>query len=145
MAASKVSGPALALVVVGVINVLLMLYNAASSAMSLGADPADLQAQLEAQNPELQNLEGFNPEMVTRFMQAGGIVGLILSLIGLAVAAVIIMGGLKMKNLQSRGLAMTASILAMIPCISCCVLGIPIGIWSIVVLNDPNVRAAFRS
>lgn len=145
LAASKVSGPAVGLIVVGVINLLLMLYNVASSAMSLGADPAELQAQLEAQNPELQNIEGFDPQTVTQFMQAGGIVGLIFAVIGIVVAIVIIMGGLKMKNLQSRGLAMTASILAMIPCISCCIIGLPIGIWALVVLNDPNVRASFRS
>jgi hypothetical protein len=50
-----------------------------------------------------------------------------------------------MKNLQSYGLAMTASIVAMIPCISpCCILGLPFGIWALVILNRPEVKAAFR-
>ena len=41
---------------------------------------------------------------------------------------------------------MTATILAMIPCISpCCLLGLPVGIWSLVVLLDENVKASFRS
>ena len=53
---------------------------------------------------------------------------------------------LKMKNLESYSFAMAASIIAMIPCIGpCCLLGIPFGIWSIVVLGDAQVKAAFRS
>jgi hypothetical protein len=37
------------------------------------------------------------------------------------------------------------TILVMIPCLSpCCILGIPIGIWGLIVLMDPNVKAAFR-
>jgi len=39
-----------------------------------------------------------------------------------------------------------ASILAMVPCISpCCLLGIPIGIWALVVLMKPEVQQAFVS
>jgi hypothetical protein len=63
----------------------------------------------------------------------------------LVIGIVIVMGALKMKILQSYGLAMTSSILAMIPCISpCCLLGLPIGIWSVVVLSKPEVKSAFR-
>ena len=54
-------------------------------------------------------------------------------------------GGLKMKQLESWGLALTASILAIIPCNMCCMFSIAIGIWSLIVLNDPSVKAAFRS
>jgi len=55
-------------------------------------------------------------------------------------------GGIKMKNLQNYSLAMSSSIIAMIPCLSpCCCLGLPIGIWGLVVLSDANVKAAFRS
>jgi hypothetical protein len=38
---------------------------------------------------------------------------------------------------------MTACILAMIPCSACCLLGIPLGIWGLVVINNPEVRGAF--
>jgi len=64
--------------------------------------------------------------------------------LGLLVSALIMIGAIKMKNLSSYGFAMTASILAMLPCSACCLLGIPFGIWSLVVLNDPDVKAAFR-
>jgi len=67
-------------------------------------------------------------------------------LIGLVVAIVVLLGAIRMKSLQSYGLAMTAAILSIIPCTSpCCFLiGTPIGIWALVVLNDPAVKAAFR-
>lgn len=77
-------------------------------------------------------------------MLSGG-VGIVQNLIGLAVGVVVLMGALKMKRLESHGFAMTAAILAMIPCVSpCCLLGLPFGIWAVVVLNDANVKAAFR-
>jgi hypothetical protein len=50
-----------------------------------------------------------------------------------------------MRKLESFGLCMTASILAMIPCLSpCCILGLPFGIWALVVLNKPEVKSAFQ-
>jgi hypothetical protein len=40
---------------------------------------------------------------------------------------------------------MAASIIAMIPCVSpCCLLGLPIGIWALVVLMKPEVKSAFH-
>jgi hypothetical protein len=51
-----------------------------------------------------------------------------------------------MMKLRSRGLALTASILAMIPFTSpCCLLGLPVGIWSMLVLSKPEVSAAFEA
>jgi hypothetical protein len=67
------------------------------------------------------------------------------SIIGIAVSGLILFGGLKMRKLENYGLAMTASIVAMIPCISpCCLIGLPIGIWAVVVLSKPEVKGAFH-
>ena len=68
----------------------------------------------------------------------------IATIMGLNMPAGIVMliGGIKMKKLESYGLAMTASILAMIPGMSC-ILALPFGIWSLVVLLRPEVKAAF--
>jgi hypothetical protein len=39
---------------------------------------------------------------------------------------------------------MTAAILAMIPCLSsCCIVGLPLGIWALVVLSKPEVKSEF--
>ncbi|MEQ1905517.1 MAG: hypothetical protein ABL888_15115 [Pirellulaceae bacterium] len=84
-----------------------------------------------------------DPNMAMMMMQ--GTIGLVSSIIGLAIGGFIMFACSKMMKLESYGMAMTATILAMIPCISpCCLLGLPIGIWGIVILNDPQVKAAFR-
>jgi hypothetical protein len=68
-----------------------------------------------------------------------------MSIIAILMSVVILLGALKMKKLESYGLAMTASILAMIPCLSpCCVIGLPIGIWALMVLSKPEVKSAFH-
>jgi hypothetical protein len=68
--------------------------------------------------------------------------------VGLAGSAFIIYGAMKMRALTGYAFAMAASILAMIPgltCWCCCfgLPGIPIGIWAVIVLVDNNVKAAF--
>jgi hypothetical protein len=56
----------------------------------------------------------------------------------------IMVGALKMKRLESRRFALASSILAMIPRFSpAFLLGVPMGIWSLIVLTDPEVKAAF--
>lgn len=64
-------------------------------------------------------------------------------LLGMLMCFVVLAGAIKMKRLQNHGLAMTACILSMIPCNCCFLLGIPFGIWGLVVLNKPAVRDAF--
>ena len=77
-------------------------------------------------------------------MMLQGIWGIATSVIATICGIVIIIGSVKMMRLQSYGFAMTACILAMLPITSpCCCLGLPIGIWGIVVLCDPQVKAAF--
>ena len=52
-----------------------------------------------------------------------------------------------MLSLRAYGLAVAASVITAIPCISCsacCGLGEGIGIWALVVLLNNDVRAAFR-
>ncbi|HTL98657.1 MAG TPA: hypothetical protein VL181_07620 [Holophagaceae bacterium] len=80
------------------------------------------------------------------FAMFSGTIGIVFGVIGIIIGAVVFMGGSKMKNLQGYGFVLTAAILAMIPCISpCCLLGLPIGIWAVVVLVKPEVKAAFTA
>jgi len=54
--------------------------------------------------------------------------------------------GLQMIRLQSWALAVTGSVLAMLNVGSCCcVLGAPIGIWSLAVLMSPDVVSIFTA
>ena len=59
------------------------------------------------------------------------------------IGVVMIIGALKMMRLESYRWAMTASILALLPCSPVSLLGLAAGIWSLVVLNRRGVAAAF--
>jgi hypothetical protein len=77
-------------------------------------------------------------------MMASGTISVVFAIIGILIGGLIFYAALQMRKLQSYGLAMAGSIIAMIPCISpCCIIGLPIGIWALVVLTKPEVKAAF--
>lgn len=74
----------------------------------------------------------------------GTIGSYIVALLSLILAPVIIYGAVQMMQGKKPGLAKIAAILAIIPVTSCCFLiGIPMGIWSLVVLAKPEVKAIF--
>jgi hypothetical protein len=90
----------------------------------------------EAHRVGRQGLDPLRPEHTKVFMVMGGM--LLLDLL-------VFFASMKMKHLQNYPLAMTAALLAVIPCTSpCCVLSMPFGLWALVVLTDPAVKAAFR-
>jgi hypothetical protein len=87
--------------------------------------------------------QGEGMEGIAALMSGG--VGIALSLFTMLIGALIAFGAYKMMNLESYALSMAAAVIAMLPCLSpCCCLGVPIGIWAIVVLVDADVKAAFR-
>jgi hypothetical protein len=57
----------------------------------------------------------------------------------------IILGGVRMMSLRSYGLAVTAAILALLPCQPLFLLGLIFGIWALIVLSRPSVKAAFAT
>jgi len=78
------------------------------------------------------------------FHQFGGTLGVVAGVISIAIGLFVLFGALKMQKLSNHGLAMATAIVAMIPCFSpCCLLGLPFGIWALVVLNKPEVRSQF--
>ena len=59
-------------------------------------------------------------------------------------SAFVFYGALQMRAVRNYGICMAAAIAACIPCLSpCCLFGIPFGIWALVQLNKPEVRAGF--
>lgn len=73
----------------------------------------------------------------------GMILGGIVDVLSLILPIVMLIGAIKMKNLQNYGLALTSCIVAMLPIHCCCFLGLPFGIWGVVMLNKPEVKDAF--
>jgi hypothetical protein len=126
-AAERVNGPAIGLIVTAVLGAIMQV-------VSLIANLAgeSIMAQRGMRNEAWANV-------------FSGTVGAVSSVIGILLSVLILMGALKMKKLESYGLAIAASIVAMIPCLSpCCLLGLPIGIWALVVLNKPEIKSAFH-
>ncbi|MEN6450095.1 MAG: hypothetical protein ABFC96_06365 [Thermoguttaceae bacterium] len=132
--AERVLGPAMAMLVIGwvtfVLSLLAMIYwivvvAALSSNIPLEGVPAN------------------GPERGQAMM--AGVAMIVVCVIWAALSILILIGGQRMRRLQSYGLAMTAAIVAVIPCIApCCLLTLPFGIWALIALNDPSVKAAFR-
>jgi predicted Zn finger-like uncharacterized protein len=117
-AEAAVAAPAICLMVLGGLDIVIMVENLMMTVVAMGANGA-----------------GNNvPHM------AGQVTG---AIVGLIFAVVILMGGIRMKQLQSYQLAMTAAILALLPCGNCCIIGLPLGIWALVVLYRPGIKDAF--
>lgn len=77
----------------------------------------------------------------------GSGITVMLAIMGLAVNLFILYGAMQMKGLKNYNLAIGAAIAAVIPCFSscpCCFVGIGFGIWAIIVLIKPDVKAAFQ-
>jgi hypothetical protein len=73
------------------------------------------------------------------------ITGGVVDCVSFVTCLLVIYGALKMQRLESYAWAMTSSIISLIPCVTCCCcLGIPFGVWALIVLNRAEIRAAFR-
>ena len=84
------------------------------------------------------------PPQLRAFIQ--GMRGPMAGVISLGIAAVngfVLLGAINLLRLRNYGVAMVASIVAMLPCGCCCVLGLPAGIWALVTLNKPEVKSQF--
>jgi hypothetical protein len=123
-ARSVVLAPAISLMVVGSGSILFAIFGLILNLA--GGNQAD--AGIE--RPEFLNLS--LP------------ITLVLTISQLCVASVITLGAIQMKNLTSYGYAVTASIAAMLPCTACCIAGIPIGIWSLIVIHRSDVKSAWE-
>jgi hypothetical protein len=125
---NKVMPPAIAMLVAAVIGLAASLFNFAFSFTEPVVDPAA--------PPFLQEMQKGAAGPVTSVIQGAFIV----------VNSLIIFGAAQMLRCRTWGLALMASILSMVnfgTC--CCILGLPFGIWSLVVLVAPDVKLAFAS
>ena len=130
-ALQAVRGPAIALKVTAIVGLVFVVLGLALNILTLAG--IDLGTR-ELGDPQLQKM----------LNNLGGGLGIIQNIIGAAVGILVLLGASKMQSLQNHHFALTASILAMVPCISpCCVLGLPFGIWALVVLNKPEVKSQF--
>ncbi|HEY1171172.1 MAG TPA: DUF4339 domain-containing protein [Verrucomicrobiae bacterium] len=127
-ALSMVKAPAIALIVYAAISVGWL----------------GLQALGMVVEPDYRQMSGIDPEAAEMAKQMRG--PMMVGMLGGGVVSVILifLGAFRMLNLKNYGLAMTGAIAAFLPCICpCCLLGIPLGIWALVVLNNADVKNHF--
>ena len=76
---------------------------------------------------------------------AGRMVGMIIGMIIMSISQLLVIAGaIAMIRKRGRMLAMAGAIVALIPCLSPCILGgLPFGIWALVIMNRPDVKASF--
>jgi hypothetical protein len=125
-ASDQVSGPAIGLMVVAIIGFILQAGSLALRFLGISFMAQEMPSQAWG-----------------RLMS--GTLGIATNVIAILVSGLILVGALKMRRLENYNLAMAASVIAMIPCLSpCCLIGLPIGIWAVVVLSKPEVKSAFH-
>ena len=73
------------------------------------------------------------------------IVSILIGAWGLFQAALMILGAVALRGRRRYGLAMTGAVMAVIPLNVCCFTALPFGVWAIVLLGRPEVRAAFAA
>lgn len=129
-ALAHVRGPAICLMIYGGLMGLLgilSLIGVATGKMTGTADFSGVDPQMA--------------EMMKKLQGPSQMVGVFLNFI---VAVVVFFGGLRMLSLKSYGLAIAAAVCACLPCgCPCCFLGIGVGVWSLVILNKPEVKDQF--
>ena len=138
-ALKRVKAPAIGLMVTGVLASLLSLSGLAVRVMAMTGH-FRLEDHLRGLLPPGGDFGPLLDQANASLRQPSG---LLFEIVGLIIFLLIIFGAMRMKNLRSFGLAIGVSILAMLPCQCCCLLGLPFGIWALVVLNKPEVKAHF--
>jgi predicted PurR-regulated permease PerM len=149
-AMSRVSGPAIGLLIAGLLDtafaglsiLVTILFLLNGGQMNDELNKARENFGMPRVDAEVQRVQ-----MVVSGVAAAGV--------NLILGALIVVGALRMRQLRNRAMATTAAILAIICwvgsccmtpcCLACTFLGMPFGIWALVVLHDPYVKSAFRS
>lgn len=125
-AKQQLNGPAIGLLVTGLLGIVSqifgMIYNFLTGAMIGG----DLAESLGA-------------------MAILGSLGILTSIVPILLGGVVVFGALQMRQARNYPMAMAAAVITCIPCCGPCCLAIPIGVWAIVVLSKPEVKAAFTA
>lgn len=128
----RVKGPAIALIVLGSLGVLCCFASLFFDALYAWV----LRTFAHEHRPD---------EVVQRMHVLGLVFDWAMLILCFFGCTFVIWAGVQMMNMRHHTVAIIAPVLVMIPCGSswCCCIGIPIGIWSLLTLTKPEVKAAF--
>lgn len=136
----KVAGPAIGLIVVGVLGVLLTIPSFFTGMI----DPSVYEKLYANMPPE------FRDQFDITEIMASSTSGLSIAwnVLMLVANVFIAWAGARMLSLKSWTAAIVASSLMMVTCLCqccCCPIGVGIGIWALIVLLDADVKQAFEA
>ncbi len=140
----KVKGPAIALMITSVLAMLVLAGGVFQYFFTMDAQFEDQRRQIDTDPKMPDQTKKDMKEFMDGYEKVLKVaLPLDWPLMGIS-SIIIFIGALKMKNLRSRGWARASAILAMIPCVSgCCLLGLPFGIWALMVLGNEDVKRGF--
>ena len=134
-AKSWVVPPAICLLITGILG---FLVNTGQGIVYIAIPKA-----FEEMNEKTNKLLGFGGDQMNKEGQLVG--GVIISFGTALIALLVIVASIQMLRMRTHGFAIAGSILAMLNIGNCCcIMGIPFGIWSLVVLLRPEVRDSFQ-
>ncbi|MBL9139214.1 MAG: DUF4339 domain-containing protein [Verrucomicrobiales bacterium] len=133
-ARQAVAGPGIALLVTGILAALGTLLNLVLSLSGAAFKPPAGEIP-----PEMQ-------QIFDALTQVQGPLAIVSAVVGLGISGLIILGAQKLRNLEGFAMVIVACILAMQPCFTfpCCCIGLPVGIWALVVASGKDVKPHFR-
>ncbi|HKI35170.1 MAG TPA: hypothetical protein VKA46_25155 [Gemmataceae bacterium] len=128
--------PGILMIATGVVNLLLGLGGIMIGVTFANLPDADLKRAIEEQNPQQRaELEkhGIGPQELRNIYVYGGGGG---GALWVVCAVLSVIGGACMCARKARGLAILSALVTAVPCVTspCCLFGMPIGIWALVVL-----------
>ncbi|MBM3986439.1 MAG: hypothetical protein FJ294_00585 [Planctomycetes bacterium] len=140
-AAERLRAPATCLVAYGVLSVLLQLGSLVSELLG---NPLQ-QRMVEFLKERGIDTTAFDSDSLSGGLLFGAsfLMNIVLSALQLALSLFIGWAGLQMLRRRHHAACMGAAIAACLPCSACCCLGLPLGIWVLVVLNREDVRQSF--
>ncbi|QGJ70339.1 Hypothetical protein PBC10988_20340 [Planctomycetales bacterium 10988] len=143
-AKNLVKGPSLVLIFLGLISLLSSLFFISVGVSMVVAPPEDEKVQQVQPN---QSGDAPANELIIEIneKEQHPEAAFIFGFLGCFFSLTMIIGGWKMYTLSNYLLAMVGAIIALIPCYQCCYLGVPVGIWALVILSREDVKQAFAA
>ncbi len=144
-AKDRIKTPAVVLLVVGVLGFLVTLASI-PSLFTMDQQFAQVQNQWD-NDPNLKPEQKKEmKQMLNTYKDVAQVVLPISIAISLITGAITIFGSVRIMQLKGKWLGVTGSVLSMFPIASgCCCLGLPVGIWVLIALGKPEVKAGFAA
>jgi hypothetical protein len=144
-AAEAVKNPALCLIFSALLNLVMALWGLVQALFFPVNINQEMAAFPQFNDPQFQKM--LNDPEVQKIMHLMYNPGVLLanSVFALVMSLLVLLGALRMKALRSYEFAFVAAILAMVPCLTpCCLVGLPFGIWALMVLARPGIKGQFH-